>query len=220
MRSCQVGHENCKPKCKPTTRHAVASDNTNQDSNSSSAMTRRCALAGAGAVLAATLFPFASSGAAPQAANTPKAMSPAEALDRLVQGNARYAAGEGKARDFCAFPGRSDRRPNPDRRRARLVPTALCARNSSSIRAPASCCRLEMPAMSLLQPRLRAWNMPSPISAFRCSWSSVIPIAGRSAPPPRPKPGFYLLAGPDWKGVDARTLDCYRMILYKPKEAA
>lgn len=100
MQSCQDGRENCKPKCKPTTRHAVASDNTNQDSNSSSALTRRCALAGAGAVLAATVFPFASSGAAPQAANTPKAMSPAEALDRLVQGNARYAAGEGKARDF------------------------------------------------------------------------------------------------------------------------
>jgi hypothetical protein len=30
MQSCQDGRENCKPKCKPTTRHAVASDHTNQ----------------------------------------------------------------------------------------------------------------------------------------------------------------------------------------------
>ncbi|MBC8013216.1 MAG: carbonic anhydrase [Methyloceanibacter sp.] len=61
-------------------------------------------MAGAGALLAASAFPFAPSRAEQPASQTsrPNAIPPAQALDRLMQGNARYAANEPVERDFSA----------------------------------------------------------------------------------------------------------------------
>ncbi|HUU66811.1 MAG TPA: carbonic anhydrase [Methyloceanibacter sp.] len=56
-------------------------------------------MAGAGALLAASTLPISRGRAAEPAAN---AISPAEALDRLKQGNARYRAGEFNERDYFA----------------------------------------------------------------------------------------------------------------------
>ncbi|WP_244500042.1 carbonic anhydrase [Methyloceanibacter superfactus] len=56
-------------------------------------------MAGAGALLAATTIPVSRGRAAEPAAN---AISPAEALDRLKAGNARYLAGEFNERDYFA----------------------------------------------------------------------------------------------------------------------
>jgi len=61
-------------------------------------------MAGAGALLAATTLPVSRGRAAEPAAN---AISPAEALDQLKQGNARYLAGEFNERDY--FAGRAAR---------------------------------------------------------------------------------------------------------------
>jgi len=61
------------------------------------ALSRRHLMAGAGALLAATTLPVSRGRAAEPAAN---AISPAKALDRLKQGNARYVAGEMNERDF------------------------------------------------------------------------------------------------------------------------
>jgi len=61
-------------------------------------------MAGAGALLAATTFPVSRGRAAEPAAN---AISPAEALDQLKRGNARYLAGEFNERDY--FAGRAAR---------------------------------------------------------------------------------------------------------------
>jgi len=65
----------------------------------SKALSRRHLMAGAGALLAASTLPISRGRAAEPAAN---AISPAEALDRLKQGNARYRAGEFNERDYFA----------------------------------------------------------------------------------------------------------------------
>jgi carbonic anhydrase len=65
----------------------------------SKTFSRRHLMAGAGALLAATTLPVSRGRAAEPAAN---AISPAEALDRLKQGNARYLAGEFNERDYFA----------------------------------------------------------------------------------------------------------------------
>jgi carbonic anhydrase len=70
----------------------------------SKTLSRRHLMAGAGALLAATTFPVSRGRAAEPAAN---AISPAEALDQLKQGNARYLAGEFNERDY--FAGRAAR---------------------------------------------------------------------------------------------------------------
>jgi carbonic anhydrase len=61
-------------------------------------------MTGAAALLTATAFPFAPVRAEQPASSTtpPNAIAPAEALDRLMQGNARYAANEPLERDFSA----------------------------------------------------------------------------------------------------------------------
>ena len=65
----------------------------------SKTLSRRHLMAGAGALLAATTIPVSRGRAAEPAAN---AISPAEALDRLKAGNARYLAGEFNERDYFA----------------------------------------------------------------------------------------------------------------------
>lgn len=65
----------------------------------SKTLSRRHLMAGAGALLAATTFPVSRGRAAEPAAN---AISPAEAMDQLKQGNARYRAGEFNERDYFA----------------------------------------------------------------------------------------------------------------------
>jgi carbonic anhydrase len=76
---------------------------------SSAVLSRRSVMAGAGAFLAASALPFTATHAGPAAQETPRfnAIPPAEALERLMQGNARYAANEPNERDFSA--GRAER---------------------------------------------------------------------------------------------------------------
>jgi carbonic anhydrase len=64
-------------------------------------ISRRHLIGGAATLLAASALPFGRAGAAePPAADAPNAISPAEALDRLMQGNARYVAGETECKDY------------------------------------------------------------------------------------------------------------------------
>lgn len=72
-------------------------------------LSRRGLLAGAGALLAASSLPFTPAHAEQaQPKTTPQsAIPPAEALDRLMQGNARYAAGECECQDYSV--GRAER---------------------------------------------------------------------------------------------------------------
>lgn len=70
-------------------------------------VSRRGLMFGAGALLAANALSLAPSRAEqPQAkAPPPNAIPPADALDRLMQGNARYAAGECECKDYSAGRG-------------------------------------------------------------------------------------------------------------------
>jgi carbonic anhydrase len=63
---------------------------------------RRSVLAGAAALVASSAFPVATSRAGQPASTgeAPNAIPPDQALDRLMQGNARYAAGEMVEKDF------------------------------------------------------------------------------------------------------------------------
>lgn len=64
-------------------------------------VSRRAILVGAGALFAANAFaPVPCRAAQPQTKAPPEALDPGEALDRLRQGNARYAAGAA-SRDFA-----------------------------------------------------------------------------------------------------------------------
>lgn len=63
------------------------------------APTRRRVLTGAAALLAASAFPLGRVRAEAPTPN-PNAIAPAEALDRLMQGNARYAANQPIEKDF------------------------------------------------------------------------------------------------------------------------
>ena len=67
-------------------------------------LSRRGVMAGAASLLAASAIPFARSRAEQAASPTPppNAIAPAEALDRLIQGNTRYVANEPLERDFSA----------------------------------------------------------------------------------------------------------------------
>ncbi|HXG78015.1 MAG TPA: carbonic anhydrase [Methyloceanibacter sp.] len=72
-------------------------------------LTRRRLILGAGALLAASALALTGAHAEqPQSASSPpNAIPPAEALDRLMQGNARYAAGECECKDYSV--GRAER---------------------------------------------------------------------------------------------------------------
>lgn len=66
-------------------------------------LTRRGLMTGAGATLAASAFSSARSWAAePPKEGAPNAISPDAALQRLIEGNARYAANAPNERDFSA----------------------------------------------------------------------------------------------------------------------
>jgi carbonic anhydrase len=67
-------------------------------------LSRRSVMTGAAALLAAGALPFSHACAEEPASNgpAPNAIPPAEALDLLMQGNARYAANEPRERDFSA----------------------------------------------------------------------------------------------------------------------
>ena len=68
---------------------------------SRASVSRRNVIAGAGALLAASALPLASSRAAePPPANARNAIAPAAALAELLEGNARYAANEPVEKDF------------------------------------------------------------------------------------------------------------------------
>jgi carbonic anhydrase len=70
---------------------------------SRASVSRRNVIAGAGALLAASALPLASSPAAePPPANARNAIAPAAALAKLLEGNARYAANEPVEKDFSA----------------------------------------------------------------------------------------------------------------------
>ncbi len=73
------------------------------------AASRRNVLAGGAALLAATALPLSFARAEQPAGTEPpsNAIPPAEALDRLMQGNARYAAGECECKDYSV--GRAER---------------------------------------------------------------------------------------------------------------
>jgi carbonic anhydrase len=66
-------------------------------------------LTGAGALLAASTLPLGRAGAEQPKLTTPapNAIPPAEALDRLMKGNARYVAGESICKDYSL--GRAER---------------------------------------------------------------------------------------------------------------
>ena len=72
-------------------------------------MSRRNLMAGGAAFLAASALPFAFARADQPVSATPpqNTISPAEALDRLMQGNARYVAGETECKDYSI--GRAER---------------------------------------------------------------------------------------------------------------
>ena len=72
-------------------------------------ISRRNLMAGGAALLAASTLPFAFARADQPVSMTPppNAIPPAEALDRLMQGNARYAAGENECKDYTV--GRAER---------------------------------------------------------------------------------------------------------------
>jgi carbonic anhydrase len=76
---------------------------------SRASLSRRNVIAGAGALLAASTLPFTFARADQPVSSepAPNAIPPAEALDRLMQGNARYAANEPQEKDFSA--GRAER---------------------------------------------------------------------------------------------------------------
>jgi carbonic anhydrase len=73
------------------------------------ALSRRSVLAGTASLLAASALPFSRLRAEQSQTSEPppNAIAPSEALDRLMQGNARYAANEPKEKDFSA--GRAER---------------------------------------------------------------------------------------------------------------
>ena len=76
-------------------------------------------MAGGAALLAASLLPFGSARAdQPVLTAPPNAIPPAEALERLMQGNARYVAGETECR-------RTIRSAAPSAR-ARNIPSSRC----------------------------------------------------------------------------------------------
>lgn len=67
------------------------------------ALSRRHLMLGTGATLAASTLPWSRGWAAePAAADAPNAIAPEVALERLMQGNARYAANAPEQRDFSA----------------------------------------------------------------------------------------------------------------------
>src|SRR5262245_44345806 len=62
---------------------------------------RRQIMTGAGTLLAASALRVAPARAAePPAADTPNAIAPSAALEQLMQGNARYVAGESICKDY------------------------------------------------------------------------------------------------------------------------
>ncbi|MGH9810571.1 MAG: carbonic anhydrase, partial [Terriglobia bacterium] len=75
---------------------------------SRASISRRNVIAGTGALLAASALPFAPVRAAePPGPGAQNAIPPAEALKRLMAGNARYAAGESECNDYSV--GRAGR---------------------------------------------------------------------------------------------------------------
>jgi len=66
----------------------------------STSISRRNLMAGAGTLLAASAFTFRQGRAAEPEMPAPNAIPPSEALEQLMQGNARYLANEPKERDF------------------------------------------------------------------------------------------------------------------------
>ena len=71
-------------------------------------------MTGAAALLAASAVPSAPLRAAePPSPDAQNAIPPAEALDRLMQGNARYAAGECECKDFSVGRAARVRRQYP-----------------------------------------------------------------------------------------------------------
>ncbi|HEX2447984.1 MAG TPA: carbonic anhydrase [Methyloceanibacter sp.] len=72
-------------------------------------LSRRNLMTGAAALLAASALPIGYARADQPKLSTPapNAIPPAEALDRLMQGNARYAAGEAECKDYSV--GRAER---------------------------------------------------------------------------------------------------------------
>jgi carbonic anhydrase len=75
----------------------------------SASWSRRNVITGAAALFAASTLPFARLRADQPVTGgpAPNAIAPSEALDRLMQGNARYAAGESECKDYSV--GRAER---------------------------------------------------------------------------------------------------------------
>ena len=70
------------------------------------ALSRRSVMAGGAAFFAASALPFARARADQPVSSeaAPNAIPPSEALDRLMQGNARYVAGECECKDYSVGP--------------------------------------------------------------------------------------------------------------------
>ncbi len=74
---------------------------------SSASLSRRNLMAGGAALLAASALPIKSARAAEPPPGAANAIPPAKALEMLMQGNARYAAGEVECQDYAV--GRAER---------------------------------------------------------------------------------------------------------------
>ena len=79
----------------------------------SRAVSRRAFLRTASGAALATLVPAMARAAAPPPADAPNAISPANALKRLIDGNARYAANQPNERDFSSGRAARAERQHP-----------------------------------------------------------------------------------------------------------
>jgi carbonic anhydrase len=127
---------------------------------STAGYSRRRIMLGAGSMLAASALPFARAHADQPISSTPppNAISPDAALERLMQGNDRYAANAPEEKDYSAGPAA---------RVTAQFPIAAVLSCSDSRVAPelastsgrATCSWYAWPATSSMRMGLPAWNM-------------------------------------------------------------
>ena len=105
-------------------------------------------------------------------------VSPDEALDRLMKGNARYVEGISRRHDFKHEREALAGGQNPF---AAILSCAIpvLLPNTRSTAVAAICSSAASPAISPMTTSWRAWNIRSPSSRPRCSWCSATKAAAR-----------------------------------------